>query len=199
MRRTMMKSKLHRATVAAADLNSVDSISLDSDLMARARIVEWEQVDVLDIDNGARFQTYAIRGGAGDVIVNGAAARLVQLGDRIIIIAYAHGDPGEFDGFRPAIVHVDDRNRAVSDASRLAPTSGPSQSHRRLPTPRRRPQHRPVRHPRHALDPHGMGHPMRSTGQKAPNPCPASSSNPSNPTEVATTGRCSAPQRRNQP
>jgi aspartate 1-decarboxylase len=90
VRRTMMKSKIHRATVTGADLNYVGSISLDPELMAMADIREWEQVHVLDVDNGARFETYAIPGGPGEVTLNGAAARLVHTGDRLIEIGRAH-------------------------------------------------------------------------------------------------------------
>ena len=113
MRRRMMKSKIHRATVTSADLNYVGSISLDPALMERADIREWEQVAVLDIDNGARFETYAIPGGPGDVCLNGAAARLVQPGDRVIIITYADYDDVELDAFVPSVVHVDAGNRPV--------------------------------------------------------------------------------------
>ena len=115
MRRTMMKSKIHRARVTGADLNYVGSISLDPELMALADILEWEKVHVLDIDNGARFETYAITGGPGQVTLNGAAARLVHPGDRVIVITYAEYDEAELDGFAPVIVHVDDRNRALPD------------------------------------------------------------------------------------
>src|SRR5581483_4456732 len=89
VRRTMMKSKIHRARVTGADLNYVGSISLDPGLMELADILEWEKVAVLDIDNGARFETYAIVGGPGEVTLNGAAARLVHPGDRVIVITYA--------------------------------------------------------------------------------------------------------------
>ena len=89
MRRRMMKSKIHRATVTDANLNYVGSISLDPELMGLADILEWEQVTVLDIDNGARFETYAIVGGPEQVCLNGAAARLVHPGDKVIVITYA--------------------------------------------------------------------------------------------------------------
>jgi aspartate 1-decarboxylase len=119
VRRTMMKSKIHRATVTGADLNYVGSISLDPELMARADIIAWEKVHVLDINNGARFETYAIAGGPGEVTLNGAAARLVHTGDRIIVLTYAEYDAAELEGFRPAIVHVDDRNRPVPDLTEV--------------------------------------------------------------------------------
>ena len=114
MRRTMMKSKIHRATVMGADLNYVGSITLDPQLMELADIVEHEQVHVLDIDNGARFETYAITGGPGDVILNGAAARLVQPGDKVIIITYAQYEEAELAGYAPTVVMVDAQNRPVS-------------------------------------------------------------------------------------
>ena len=107
MRRRMMKSKIHRATVTDANLNYVGSITLDTALMEQADILEWEQVTVVDIDNGARFETYAIPGGPGDVCLNGAAARLVHTGDRVIIITYGDYDDAELESFEPRIVHVD--------------------------------------------------------------------------------------------
>jgi aspartate 1-decarboxylase len=114
MHRTMMKSKIHRATVTGADLNYVGSITLDPDLMAAADILEHEQVHVLDIDNGARLETYAIRGGPGDVVLNGAAARLVHTGDRVIVISYAAYDEVELARYEPRVVHVDESNRIVT-------------------------------------------------------------------------------------
>ena len=117
MRRRMMKSKIHRATVTDANLNYVGSISLDPDLMALADILEWEQVTVLDIDNGARFETYAIVGAPGDVCLNGAAARLVHPGDKVIVITYADYEPAELEGFVPRVVHVDRANRVIDEAS----------------------------------------------------------------------------------
>jgi aspartate 1-decarboxylase len=114
MRRRMMKSKVHRATVTGADLHYVGSISLDTVLMDAADIREWEQVSVLDIENGARFETYAIAGGPGQVQLNGAAARLVHPGDRVI--TYADYEDAELDGFEPRIVHVDSRNRPTDPA-----------------------------------------------------------------------------------
>src|SRR6185369_10068012 len=99
MRRRMMKSKIHRATVTGADLHYVGSISLDPSLMELADIREWEQVAILDIDNGARFETYAIVGEPGEVCLNGAAARLVQAGDRVIVITYAEYEDAELEGF----------------------------------------------------------------------------------------------------
>jgi len=111
----MMKSKIHRATVVAADLNYVGSITLDPLLMELADILEHEQVHVLDIDNGARFETYAIKGGPGDVILNGAAARLVHPGDKVIVITYAEYEEAELGDYAPKVVHVDERNRPTTD------------------------------------------------------------------------------------
>ena len=111
----MIKSKIHRATVTDADLHYVGSITLDQDLMALADILEGEQVHVLDIDNGARFETYAIPGepGRGDVCLNGAAARLVQKGDRVIVITYADYDEAELADYEARVVHVDTANHPV--------------------------------------------------------------------------------------
>ena len=114
MQRTMMKSKIHRATVTGADIGYVGSITLDPELMQLASVREFEQVHVLDIDNGARFETYAMAGASGDVILNGAAARLVQPGDRVIVITYASYDEAELEGFEPIIVHVDECNRPIA-------------------------------------------------------------------------------------
>jgi aspartate 1-decarboxylase len=111
----MMKSKIHRACVTGACLDYVGSITLDPALMDLADICEFEQVHVLDIDNGARFETYAMAGGAGDVILNGAAARLVQPGDRVIVISYAAYDEAEMAAYEPRIVHVDERNRVIAE------------------------------------------------------------------------------------
>jgi aspartate 1-decarboxylase len=113
MRRRMMKSKIHRATVTSADLHYVGSISLDTTLMALADIKEWEQVCVVDIENGARFETYAIPGEPGQVQLNGAAARLVHPGDRVIVITYGDYEDAELDDFAPTVVHVDSHNRAI--------------------------------------------------------------------------------------
>ncbi len=115
MRRRMMKSKIHRGTVTDANLEYVGSISLDPDLMRAADILEWEQVTVLDIDNGARFETYAIVGGPGDMCLNGAAARLVHRGDKVIVITYADYEEAELGAFEPVIVHVDGRNAIIDE------------------------------------------------------------------------------------
>jgi aspartate 1-decarboxylase len=117
MRRRMMKSKIHRATVSDANLNYVGSISLDPHLMELADVLEWEQVTVVDIDNGARFETYAIVGDPGDVCLNGAAARLVHRGDKVIVITYADYEDDELEGFAPKVVHVDRSNRPIDEAA----------------------------------------------------------------------------------
>lgn len=111
MRRRMMKSKIHRATVTGADLDYEGSISIDTRLMDLADIREFEQVAVLDLDNGNRFETYAIAGDAGQVQVNGAAARLVAPGHRVIVITYADYEEAELRGWGPTIVKVDAGNR----------------------------------------------------------------------------------------
>lgn len=112
----MMKSKIHRATVTGASLDYIGSISLDPVLMAAADVLEHEQVHVLDLDNGARFETYAITGGPGEVVVNGAAARLVQPGDRVIVISYAVYAEAELADHTPLVVHVDLANRPLGVA-----------------------------------------------------------------------------------
>ncbi len=117
--RTMLKSKIHRATVTDANLNYVGSVTVDSDLLAAADIRTNEQVFVLNINTGARFETYAIEGpaGAGDVCLNGAAARLAQPGDLVIILTYAQYDEADLEGFEPTVVHVDAANRQVDGAA----------------------------------------------------------------------------------
>ena len=111
----MLKSKIHRATVTGSDLNYVGSITIDPYLLTAADIREHEQVHVVDIDNGARFETYTIAGvaGSGEVQVNGAAARLVHSGDTIIVISYAEYDEDELDTYEPVVVHVDSQNTQV--------------------------------------------------------------------------------------
>jgi len=113
MRRRMLKSKIHRALVTSTDLHYEGSISIDVDLMALADIREWEQVAVLDIDNGARFETYAIPGGPGQLQLNGAAARLVDAGDRVIVLTYAELTEAEVEDFVPTVVQVDAGNRPL--------------------------------------------------------------------------------------
>lgn len=130
MRRRMMKSKIHRATVTDADLHYVGSITIDLDLMRAADLMEYEQVAVVDIDNGNRLETYVIAGapGSGDICLNGAAARLVSPGDKVIIISYADFEAAELDGYEPTVVHVDTANAPIDadTASLLAGTDRPA-------------------------------------------------------------------------
>ena len=116
MHRTMLKSKIHRATVTASDLHYVGSITVDPELLEAADILEHEQVAVVDVDNGARFETYTIAGqrGSGEIQVNGAAARLVHHGDTIIVISYAQYSREELEHYEPRVVHVDEQNRIVT-------------------------------------------------------------------------------------
>ncbi len=104
----MLKSKIHRATVTDCDLHYVGSITIDPELLSAADIREHEQVHVVDIDNGARFETYTIAGepGSGDMRVNGAAARLVHRGDTIIVISYGQYEEAELTRYAPRVVHV---------------------------------------------------------------------------------------------
>ena len=110
MLRRMMKSKIHRAVVTDADPDYVGSISLDPALMELADILPGEQVAVVDVDNGARLETYAIAGGPGEVTLNGAAARLVSPGDTVIVISYADYTEAELAAYAPRVVHVDRTN-----------------------------------------------------------------------------------------
>src|SRR5213595_2252566 len=107
MQRVMLKSKIHRATVTDCDLHYVGSITIDPDLLEAADILEHEQVHVVDVDNGARFETYTIPGerGSGEICINGAAARLVHTGDTIIVISYAEYSEEELDSYVPRVVH----------------------------------------------------------------------------------------------
>jgi aspartate 1-decarboxylase len=116
MNRTMLKSKIHRATVTGSDLHYVGSITVDADLLDAADVLEHELVHVLDVDNGARFETYTMAGarGSGEVTVNGAAARLVHAGDTLIVVSYAGYDEGELASHRPKVVHLDTDNRIVA-------------------------------------------------------------------------------------
>lgn len=116
MIRTMFKSKIHRATVTQADLHYVGSLTVDQDLMDAADLLPGEQVAIVDIDNGARLETYLIAGerGSGVIGINGAAARLVQPGDLVIIISYAQLTDAEAREFAPRVVHVDRSNKIIS-------------------------------------------------------------------------------------
>ena len=130
MRRRMMKSKIHRATVTDADLDYVGSITVDRDLMDAADLLEFEQVAVVDIDNGARLETYVIEGerGSGVIGINGAAAHLVDVGDTVIVIAYAVMSDAEARSFVPHVVHVDADNRVVALGTDPAQALGPGVS-----------------------------------------------------------------------
>ncbi|MFV9566905.1 aspartate 1-decarboxylase [Thermoanaerobacter mathranii] len=116
MQRFMMKSKIHRAIVTETNLNYQGSITIDKDLMELADILPNEKVQVLNINNGARFDTYAIEGkrGSGTICINGAAARLCQVGDIIIIISYAIIDDEEAKNYKPKVIFVDENNKPVN-------------------------------------------------------------------------------------
>lgn len=115
MYRIMMKSKIHRATVTEADLNYVGSVTIDEDLMEAADILPNEQVHIVNNNNGARLETYAIPGpaGSGTICLNGAAARLVEPGDIVIIIAYGHFTTEEAKEYEPAVIFVDGENKVI--------------------------------------------------------------------------------------
>ncbi len=116
MNLTMLKGKIHRAVVVQAELDYVGSITIDAELLEAAGILEYEKVAVADITNGARLETYAIAGerGSGMICLNGAAAKLVNKGDMVIIMAYADMTPEEAAQFRPKVVFVDGSNRITS-------------------------------------------------------------------------------------
>jgi len=120
MLRTMCKSKIHRATVTGADLNYVGSITIDPILMEAADLLEYEQVAVVNVNNGARFETYVIPGerGDGEICLNGAAARLAHPGDKVIIISYGQYDEAEMEKYRPVFIFVDEHNRISRDGVR---------------------------------------------------------------------------------
>jgi len=121
MRIEMLYSKIHRAVVTDANLNYVGSITIDQELMEKARLLEGQKVDVVNINNGERFSTYVIKGsrGSGEICLNGAAARKVAIGDRIIIIAYASMELEEAKKYRPAIILVDESNRVIGKSFNL--------------------------------------------------------------------------------
>ncbi|MBS1676632.1 MAG: aspartate 1-decarboxylase [Actinobacteria bacterium] len=116
MQRQMLKSKIHRATVTDCDVDYVGSITIDTELMAGADLLSNEQVHVWDIDNGARFVTYAIDGdpGSGAMQVNGAAARLVEPGHKIIVASFGAYDEADLEHYAPVVVHVDDANQPIA-------------------------------------------------------------------------------------
>ncbi|MDF3284244.1 MULTISPECIES: aspartate 1-decarboxylase [unclassified Gordonia (in: high G+C Gram-positive bacteria)] len=138
MLRTMMTSKIHRATVTQADLHYVGSVTIDADLLEAADLLEGEQVTIVDITNGARLETYAIAGerGTGVIGINGAAAHLVHPGDLVIIIAYGILDEREIAEYAPQVVFVDEHNRVLEQGT----------------DPARAPEGSGLRDPRHADD-----------------------------------------------
>jgi aspartate 1-decarboxylase len=125
MQRTMCKSKIHRATVTGADLNYVGSITIDPELMEAADLMEFEQVQVVNINNGSRLETYVISGvrGAGEICLNGAAARSAHPGDKVIVISYAQYAEAELERFRPLVIFVDDQNRIAPAGLRAVEVS----------------------------------------------------------------------------
>lgn len=122
MRKRMMTSKIHRATVTDANVDYVGSITMDKLLIDAAGLREFEQVAVFDLDNGARLETYIIEGasGSGVMCINGAAAHFIHRGDKVIVVAYSDLESHELSEFRPVIVHVDHNNSLISEADALA-------------------------------------------------------------------------------
>lgn len=110
---TMLYSKIHRARVSDANLNYVGSITIDDTLMEAAGLLEGQKVDIVNINNGERFSTYVIKGKSGDICLNGAAARKVQVGDKIIIMAYAQFSKEELKHYEPKVVLVDENNKII--------------------------------------------------------------------------------------
>jgi aspartate 1-decarboxylase len=137
MRRTMLKSKIHRATVTGSDLHYVGSITVDADLLEAADILEHELVHVLDVDNGARFETYTIAGarGSGEIKINGAAARLVHTGDTVIVVSYGEYEKEELEMYEPKVVHVNQDNEIITVDSAVAEllSGAPARGSRPLP------------------------------------------------------------------
>ena len=122
--RFVMRSKIHRATVTEADVDYVGSISIDSELMQAAGIEEWEKVHVLDVTNGSRLETYAIKApaGSGKICINGAAAHLVHPGDLVILLTFEGIPNDQIDAYSPTIVHVNSRNEVVDIGQELSAT-----------------------------------------------------------------------------
>lgn len=116
---TLLKAKIHRATVTQADLNYVGSVTIDTNLLRESGILEYEKVQIVDINNGNRFETYTIAGeeGSGIICLNGAAAKCVEVGDKVIIMAYANMQPQEAADHRPTVLFVDDDNHIVRKAN----------------------------------------------------------------------------------
>ena len=119
MQITLLKSKIHRAKVTQADIDYVGSITVDSNLLREAGIVEYEKVQIADVNNGNRFETYTIAGeaGSGIICLNGAAAKCVNVGDTIIIMAYADMSPDEATNHKPTVLFVDEKNNIVRKAN----------------------------------------------------------------------------------
>jgi len=122
MRRTMCKSKIHRAVLTGADLNYEGSLTLDRDLMDAADIRPFEKVQIVNVNNGSRLETYVIEGrrGSGTMQLNGAAARLGAVGDHVIVISYAEYEESELEEFEPRLVFVDEQNRIATPKVRRA-------------------------------------------------------------------------------
>lgn len=116
---TLLKAKIHRAVVTQADLDYVGSITIDSELLRESGILEYEKVEIADIDNSNRFETYTIAGeeGSGIICLNGAAAKLVNVGDKVIIMAYASMTPWEAENHKPVVLFVDENNKIVRKAN----------------------------------------------------------------------------------
>jgi aspartate 1-decarboxylase len=115
MKLEFLYSKIHRATVTDANLNYVGSITIDETLLKAANMREWQKVEILDVNNGERFQTYIIKGepNSGKICLNGAAARKVQTGDKVIIVTYGQFEEEELKNFKPTIVMVDENNKVI--------------------------------------------------------------------------------------
>lgn len=122
----MLYSKIHRATVSDANLNYVGSITIDEELLDAASLRVGQKVEIVNINNGERFSTYVIKGkrGSRDMCLNGAAARKVEIGDKIIVIAYASYNESELDTYKPIVVHVDEKNDIVEITNELIGTDG---------------------------------------------------------------------------
>ena len=119
--RIMLKSKIHRARVTDVNIDYEGSISIDKRLMEEADILPYEQVHVLDVNNGARFTTYAIEGREGEICINGAAARLAAVGDTVIILTYCHVEDEEAHNFAPKLVYVDAKNAITREGVGVIP------------------------------------------------------------------------------
>lgn len=116
---TLLKAKIHRAVVTQADLDYVGSVTIDTNLLRESGILEYEKVQIVDINNGNRFETYTIAGeeGSGIICLNGAAAKCVSVGDKVIIMAYANMSPEEAAGHKPTVLFVDEKNNIVRKAN----------------------------------------------------------------------------------